>query len=170
MTVSSSDSPLVKALRTVATSRDLTADEAAAAIGEALTGGASDVLIAAFLTALRIKGETADELAGAVRPRCATRWTTPVYRSQPSDCSILAAQAATVRSTVNVSTAAALVVAACGVAVAKHGNRAASGNSGSAEVLAELGIAVDAPDRRREPLPGRTWHHVPVRAAVLILV
>ena len=45
---------------------------------------------------------------------------------------------------VNVSTAAAIVAAACGVAVAKHGNRAASGNSGSAEVLAELGIAVEA--------------------------
>ena len=56
-------------------------------------------------------------------------------------------------NTVNVSTATAIVVAACGVPVAKHGNRSASGNSGSAEVLAELGIAIEA-----EPPPcGAAW-------------
>ncbi len=132
------------ALRALATPRALTIDEAAAAVGEALSGGASEVVVAAFLTALRMKGETADELAGAVR----------AVRDAVDDAGLSLSNSALLDTcgtggdgahTVNVSTAAALVVAACGVAVAKHGNRAASGNSGSAEVLTELGVAIDAP-------------------------
>lgn len=134
---------LTEALRALTLPRDLTAVEVEAALGEALDGRASDAAVAALLTGLRVKGETAEELAGAVQ----------AVRSRAVDAGLVHAGADLLDTcgtggdgahTVNVSTAAALIVAACGVPVAKHGNRAASGNSGSAEVLAELGVAVDA--------------------------
>jgi anthranilate phosphoribosyltransferase len=142
-------SPLTDALDRLAsgTSQGLTAAETAAAVSVIVEGGASDTAIAAFLTALRVKGETADELAGAVEA-VRRRMTPFVPQSDPGgavprllDTCGTGGDGA---CTVNISTAAALVVAACGVPVAKHGNRSASGNSGSAEVLTELGVRVDA--------------------------
>ena len=131
------------AVRKLSAGVDLTRDEAEAAVAEVLEGVVSESLIAAFLTALTVKGETAAELTGAVA----------AVRSRMETDGLAAAPAGTVdtcgtggdgANTVNVSTAAALVVAACGVPVAKHGNRSASGNSGSAEVLTELGVEVEA--------------------------
>ena len=121
----------------------MTAAEVHAAVSAIMAGDAPEAVIAAFLTALRMKGESAEEVAGAVE---AVR-----ERSQPWEDVGLASPLLDTcgtggdgANTVNVSTATAIVVASCGVPVAKHGNRSASGNSGSAEVLAELGIAIEA--------------------------
>jgi anthranilate phosphoribosyltransferase len=152
MTVST-PSPLTVALERLGagSKRGLTTAETATAVSVIMAGEASDAAIAAFLTALRVKGETADELAGAVeavRSRM-IRWEEgegtgdgawPTPRPLLDTCGTGGDGACTV----NVSTATAIVVAACGVPVAKHGNRSASGNSGSAEVLGELGVAIDA--------------------------
>jgi anthranilate phosphoribosyltransferase len=134
---------LAQALEQLGAGRDLGAEEARAAVSAIMDGTASEVAVASFLTALRVKGETADELAGAVvavRERMAA-WQPPDPPRALLDTCGTGGDGA---RSVNVSTAAAVVVAACGVPVAKHGNRSASGNSGSAEVLAELGVAVEA--------------------------
>jgi len=138
--------PLVDAVNQLVEGHDLSTDQADHAVTSLLSGVASDVEAAAFLTALRAKGETRDELAGAVR---AVR-----RRGAPSGLDLPAAGVLDTCGTggdgarsVNVSTAAAIVVAACGVPVVKHGNRSASGNSGSSDVLTELGVAI-------EPGPG----------------
>lgn len=136
-------SDLVAALKTLGSGRNLAESESRAAVAEIMAGEASESLIAAFLTALKVKGESADELAGAVaavRDR-STRWDLSMPNSPLLDTCGTGGDGA---SAVNISTASAVVVAACGVAVAKHGNRSASGNSGSAEVLAELGVAIEA--------------------------
>ena len=135
--------PLLEAVRRLAGGRGLTAAETAAAVSVIMEGEASEAAIAAFLTALHIKGETTDELVGAVeavRARIAPWGLDPPPAGLLDTCGTGGDGAATV----NVSTATAIVVAACGVPVAKHGNRSASGNSGSAEVLVELGIAIEA--------------------------
>lgn len=137
--------PLVDALRTLATGTPLRTDQAHAAIAEIIAGDTPDVLIAAFLTAIKVRGETGSELAGAVaavrdRMLRLDRGPTRPDRVVLDTCGTGGDGA----HTVNISTATAIVVAACGIPVAKHGNRAASGNSGSAEVLAELGVAIEA--------------------------
>lgn len=134
---------LIAALDRLASGHHLSREESAAAFEILLSGSASDALIASFLTALRVKEETAEELVGAVD--CARRFMTPL--EVPPSCRPLIDTCGTGgdgSNSLNVSTAAALVVAACGVKVAKHGNRSATGNSGSAEVLAELGVAIEA--------------------------
>ena len=123
--------------------KDLTEAQARLAVDAIMAGDAPDALVGAFLAALRVKGESAEELAGAVeavRERM-TGWE-PIEGLPPAlDTCGTGGDGA---NTVNISTASAVVVAACGVPVAKHGNRSASGNSGSAEVLTELGVAVEA--------------------------
>lgn len=136
-------SALTDALATLAAGRDLTADQARAAVGQIIDGQATEAVIAAFLTGLKVKGETPEELCGAVR--AVRERMTPL--DVPESCRPLLDTCGTGgdgANTVNVSTAAAIVVAACGVRVAKHGNRSASGNSGSAEVLTELGVNIEA--------------------------
>jgi anthranilate phosphoribosyltransferase len=128
-------------------SHGLTAAETAAAVSVIMDGQASEAAIAAFLTALRIRGETADELTGAVEAVRARM--TPFARQSGPDGATeplldTCGTGGDGACTVNISTATAVVVAACGVPMAKHGNRSASGNSGSAEVLTELGVRVDA--------------------------
>jgi anthranilate phosphoribosyltransferase len=136
-------SPLVEALSILGSGRGLTEAQARDAVAAIMAGDAPEAVIAAFLTALRIKGESAEELAGAVgavRER-STGWEP--FEAMPAvlDTCGTGGDGA---NTVNISTASAVVVAACGVPVAKHGNRSASGNSGSAEVLTELGVSVEA--------------------------
>ncbi|HWE36156.1 MAG TPA: anthranilate phosphoribosyltransferase [Isosphaeraceae bacterium] len=135
--------PLIEALAALGSGRDLAADEARRAVAAIMDGAAGDVAIAAFLTALRVRGETADALDGAV---AAVRERMTPLEPGPDTPPLLdtCGTGGDGAQTVNVSTATAIVVAACGVPVAKHGNRSASGNSGSAEVLAELGVAVEA--------------------------
>lgn len=134
---------LVRALQTLADGRDLSTEQAEAAIATLLEGHASEAAAAALLTALRVKRETPDELTGAVR----------AVRARMDDRGLVVSRTGLIDTcgtggdgarTVNVSTASAIIVAASGVPVAKHGNRSASGNSGSAEVLAELGVQVEA--------------------------
>ncbi len=131
------------ALSRLGSGGDLSLDQSRDAVAEIIDGSAEAAEIAAFLTALRIKGETSDELAGAVlaaREKMVRFDVLSSLRPILDTCGTGGDGA----NTVNVSTAAAIVVAACGVRVAKHGNRSASGNSGSAEVLTELGVKIDA--------------------------
>jgi anthranilate phosphoribosyltransferase len=140
--------PLSEALERLGAGRDLTAEQAFAAVSTIMDGEATEAAIAAFLTALRVKGETPAELIGAVR---AVRAHMAGWEGVSPPLLDTCGTGGDGACTVNVSTATAMVVAACGVPVAKHGNRSASGNSGSAEVLAELGVAFDA----EPPIPAR---------------
>lgn len=118
------------------------ADEMERALGAVLDGQAGDAAAAALLTAVRLRGETAEELEGAVRAirNRMTAWRSPIASTRLLDTCGTGGDGL---NSVNLSTAAAIVIAACGVPVVKHGNRAASGNSGSSDVLTALGIAAD---------------------------
>jgi anthranilate phosphoribosyltransferase len=134
---------LTEALTVLGGGSGLSQSQARAAVDAIMTGEAPEAMIGAFLAALRVKGESSEELAGAVaavRDRM-MGLELPESLSPTLDTCGTGGDGA---NTVNISTASAVVVAACGVPVAKHGNRSASGNSGSAEVLAELGIDVEA--------------------------
>jgi anthranilate phosphoribosyltransferase len=137
------NAPLVDALRILGTRADLTEDQSRVAVAAIMAGDAPEPLVSAFLAALRVKGESADELAGAVAAvRDRMTGVDAFEGSSPTlDTCGTGGDGA---NTVNISTASAIVVAACGVPVAKHGNRSASGNSGSAEVLTELGVDIEA--------------------------
>lgn len=120
---------------------DLEAEVVERAMSAILEGQASDAQIAGFAVALRAKGETAAELAAIVRTmmRYATRVDAPVDEPLVDTCGTGGDRS----GTVNVSTMAALVAAGAGVRVAKHGNRAASSDCGSADVLEALGVVID---------------------------
>ena len=138
-------SPLLEAVALLGDGSHLSVAQARDAVRAIMAGDAPDVAIAAFLTALRVKGESAEELAGAVE---AVRQRSTGWDCDPGASPLLLDTCGTGgdgANTVNISTASAVVVAACGVPIAKHGNRSASGNSGSAEVLAELGIEIEPP-------------------------
>ena len=121
---------------------DLTVDEARDALVEIMEGRATDAQIAAFLTALRLKGETVAEITGAamVMREKATR-----VNAGADDVLDTCGTGGDATGTFNVSTAAALVAAGAGATVAKHGNRSVTSGSGSAEVLAALGVNIEAP-------------------------
>jgi len=120
---------------------DLTRDEASRLLNALLAEDVTDAQIAAALTALATKGETVEELAGmasAMRERA-------VRLKCRHECFIDTAGTGSSRAkTFNISTAAAFVIAGAGLPVAKHGNRAASSRSGSADVLSALGVNVNA--------------------------
>jgi anthranilate phosphoribosyltransferase len=134
-----SDTVLTGAIDALASRRDLSSDEAAAVLSEIMHGEASEVQIAAFLIALRTKGETMEELAGLARTMRALAAHVPTDRDDLLDT----AGTGGGRSTFNVSTTAALIAAGAGCAVAKHGNRSATSRSGSADVLEALGARID---------------------------
>ncbi|MDR4306170.1 anthranilate phosphoribosyltransferase [Chelatococcus sambhunathii] len=128
----------------VAEGRSLDRAEAEAAFGQIMSGETTPAQIGAFLMALRLRGETIDEIAGAVAAMRARM--TPV--SAPANAVDVVGTGGDGAGSVNVSTCAAFVVAGCGVPVAKHGNRALSSKSGSADVLKALGVEVDLSPRR----------------------
>ena len=125
--------------------RDLDREQARAVMDEIMTGEATQAQIGGFLVALRVKGETPDEIAGfaeAIRARGVS--VTP----KRADLVDTAGTGGDGRATINISTAAALVAAAAGAGVAKHGNRAVSSASGSADVLEALGFSLETTAER----------------------
>ncbi|HEX6257060.1 MAG TPA: anthranilate phosphoribosyltransferase [Euzebyales bacterium] len=120
---------------------DLSADEAAAAMDAIMDGSTSPVQIAGFLVALRAKGETAVEIAGLARTMRRFALAVPVDGPCVDTCGTGGDRS----GTFNISTVAAVIAAAAGARVAKHGNRAASGRCGSADLLEAWGVAISLP-------------------------
>lgn len=125
---------------------DLSEDEMTGAMRDIMEGHATDAQIASFLTALRIKGETVEEITGAakVMREKATKIKAPSYTVDTCGTG------GDMSHTFNISTTSALIVAACGVPVAKHGNRSVSSRSGSADVLEALGVKIDLEPQKVE--------------------
>ena len=126
---------------------DLSETEMIEVMNQIMTGEATPLQVAAFLTALRMKGETVDEITGAARVMREKAHRVGVGAGTVLDtCGTGGDQ----KGTFNISTTAAFVLAGAGVCVAKHGNRAVSSHSGSADVLGALGVKVDAPKEKVE--------------------
>jgi anthranilate phosphoribosyltransferase len=136
-----------EALARLLEDQDLSRREARAVMEEVMRGEATSAQIGGFLVALRLKGETADEIAG-----CAEAMRAHVLAVRPGreDLVDTAGTGGDGAGTFNISTAAALVAAAAGAGVAKHGNRAVSSSSGSADVLEALGFNLELPVERIE--------------------
>jgi anthranilate phosphoribosyltransferase len=134
-----------QALQHVLDGRDLTREETREVMGEIMAGDATPAQIGGFLVALRAKGETADEIAGCAE---AMRAHVLAVRPQRDDLVDTAGTGGDGAHTINISTAAALVAAAAGAAVAKHGNRAVSSACGSADVLEALGFTLEQEPER----------------------
>ncbi len=133
--------PIVRAIGRALEGVDLSRGEMAEVIGQIMDGGATPAQIGGLLIALRAKGEAVEELVGAataMRSRAAAL-ECPRHDQSIDTCGTGGDGA----GTLNVSTLAAILVAACGGAVAKHGNRAQSSRCGSADVLEALGVAID---------------------------
>ena len=130
---------LTRAIDALASGRDLETEETAGVLAEIMHGEVSAIQIAAFLIALRTKGETVAELAGLARTM---RELAAHVLSDRQDL-VDTAGTGGGRSTFNVSTTAALIAAGAGCAVAKHGNRSATSRSGSADLLEALGARID---------------------------
>ena len=130
---------VTRAIDDVCSGTHLTADHASAVLDEIMEGRASDVQTGAFLVALRAKGETVAELVGLARTMRRLAAGVEVARDDLVDT----AGTGGGPSTFNISTSAALVAAAAGCAVAKHGNRSSTSRSGSADLLEALGVRID---------------------------
>lgn len=158
---------------------DLSRDEAAGAMQSLMSGEASSVQVAAFLTALRMKGETVNEITGLAETMRALATKISSKRSPLVDTCGTGGDRL---GTFNISTTAAFVVAGAGVAVAKHGNRSATSKCGSADVLESLGVNLDITPEQVErcidetgigflfarALHGAMKHVAPVRAELKI--
>jgi anthranilate phosphoribosyltransferase len=131
-------------LAKAASGQTLTRDEAEAAFNIIMSGEATPTQIGGFLMALRVRGESVEEIAGAV---CSMRGRmTPV--AAPAGAIDIVGTGGDASGTYNISTCSAFVVAGAGVPVAKHGNRALSSKSGSADALKALGVNIDLkPDK-----------------------
>jgi anthranilate phosphoribosyltransferase len=131
-----------EAIRKLAARQSLSSGEAYAAMEEIMSGTATEAHIAAFLMGLRLKGETVEEIAGCARAMRAK--STRIQSNHPviTDTCGTGGDAS---GTFNISTTAAIIASAAGAIVAKHGNRAVSSKSGSADVLKALGVNIDLP-------------------------
>ena len=134
-----------EALGALLDGRDLSREQARRAMDAIMAGEATPGQIGGLLVALRIKGETPEEITGFAE---AIRDHVLAVRPQRDDLVDTCGTGGDGQATINVSTAAALVAAAAGAAVAKHGNRAVSSASGSADVLEALGFSLEAPPER----------------------
>jgi anthranilate phosphoribosyltransferase len=136
---------IVDALASLLEGESLDRARARAVMDEIMRGEATSAQIGGFLVALRLKGETPDEIAGCAE---AMREHVLAVRPERDDLVDTAGTGGDGASTINISTAAAIVAAAAGAGVAKHGNRAVSSASGSADVLEALGFSLEqAPER-----------------------
>ena len=130
---------MIEAIAKLVRCENLTEDEAAFAFEEIMRGDATPIQIAGFLVALRMKGETVDEITGFARTARAVATPIEIQGALLDTCGTGGDGLATF----NISTLSAIVAAASGAKVAKHGNRAASSMCGSADVLEQLGVKVD---------------------------
>jgi len=135
-----------EAINIIVSSINLSEAEMAECMREIMEGKATDAQIGAFLTALRIKGETVDEITGAARIMREKAATIKAPEGVLDTCGTGGDMA----HTFNISTTTAIVVSACGAPVAKHGNRSVSSQSGSADVLEALGVKIDLPPENVE--------------------
>ena len=126
-------------LNKVAGGAALNEEEASEAFNIIMSGDATPAQIGAFLMALRVRGETVDEITAAARVMRAKA----THISAPADAIDIVGTGGDASGTLNISTGAAIVVAGCGVPIAKHGNRALSSKSGAADVLMALGVNID---------------------------
>jgi anthranilate phosphoribosyltransferase len=133
---------LSAALAQLTAGHDLTQEDARAVLLEIMRGRAGEAQTAAFLSALRVKGETAEEIVGMARAMSELAERVDVDADVILDTCGTGGDSA---GTFNISTAAALVAAGAGVTVAKHGNRSATSRCGSADVLEALGVVIDLP-------------------------
>ena len=138
-----------EAIQKVSQKEDLPYEEAEAVMDEIMSGQATPVQMAAYLTALSMKGETIDEItasAAGMRAHC-------IKLLHEVDALEIVGTGGDGSNSFNISTTASLVIAAAGVPVAKHGNRAASSKCGAADVLEELDVKIDiTPERSAELL------------------
>lgn len=123
----------------VAKGQSLTVDQAAKAFDIMMSGDATPSQMGAFLMALKVRGETTDEITGAVK----TMRQKALTVTAPEGAMDIVGTGGDMAHTYNISTATALVVAGCGVPIAKHGNRAASSKSGTADALSALGVDLE---------------------------
>jgi len=128
-----------EAIASLVSGRSLTAEEAASVMAEIMEGKATPAQLGAFVTALRIKGETADEITGLARVMLAKAVRVTIAEPVLD----VVGTGGDNSNTFNISTAAAFVAAGAGLKVAKHGNRAMSSRCGSADVLEALGVRID---------------------------
>jgi anthranilate phosphoribosyltransferase len=170
---------LQEALALLVERTDLTRDQAAGVLHEIMSGASSAAQIAAVLVALRMKGETVNEIAGFAETMRAFATHVPTVRRPLVDTCGTGGDAL---GTFNISTTAAFVVSGAGIAVAKHGNRSASSKCGSADVLEALGVNLDLPPEAvgkcidevgigflfARSLHGAMKHVAPVRAELRI--
>lgn len=131
--------PWADVLEALLAGHDLDADTAAAALADIMRGETDPAVVAGFLVALRAKGETAAEITGLARTMRDFSLAVPAAPPLLDTCGTGGDRS----GTANVSTLAALVAAACGARVAKHGNRAASSRCGSADLLEALGVVIE---------------------------
>jgi anthranilate phosphoribosyltransferase len=136
-------SPLQAAIRRIAFGESLDAELATEAFGAVMRGEATAAQIAGLLVGLRVKGETAEEVTGAARALRAAMVRLPV--TSTDDLVDTCGTGGGAVPTFNISTAAALLAAGAGVRIAKHGNRSFTTQCGSADVLEQLGVTLEAP-------------------------
>ena len=156
-------------LARLAAAERLTEAESEEAFGIIMGGEATPAQIAGLLMAMRVRGETVAEMTGAVRAMRARMTGVEA----PADAMDIVGTGGDAAGTLNISTATAMVVAGCGVPVAKHGNRALSSKSGAADAIAALGISLDVPMDRLPEAPAEAGmvflmaprHHASMRHA-----